>query len=471
MTAAPTPGPGAGHGPGPDAAPDAVPDAARDLGRSVVVTAILAGVLAPLNSTMIVVALPDLLADLDAPLTWGSWIVVSYLVAMAAVLPLGGSLGDRFGRRRMMLLGLAGFTLASLLAAFAWRVEVLVLARTIQAVTGASAIPNATALVRTLVPASRQGRAFGLIGAGLGVAAAIGPPLGGLVSDALGWRWIFAVNLLVLLPGLLAVARLNVATSPRRQGRFDLLGAALLLGTLVSAALALTVWRVPGVPLLSVPLLLALAGAAGRWFVRHAQRIPAPVLQLALFGRRGFLPAGLTVATSNLVMYAVFIALPLFLAQRVGWGTREVGLALAGMSLAMLVFGPLGGLLADRFGHRPPAVAGAVVALAGALIFVAIAPTWPWWAFLGVLVVLGTGIGLASAPIQAAAMQAAGSGEAGQAAGLFSTMRYTGSIIGTAGLTAVLGDASEVTAFRTLFALVSAVAVAALVSASRLPHD
>ncbi len=445
-------------------------DAAHQLERGALLSAILAGVLAPLNSTMIVVALPDLLADLEAPITWGSWIVVSYLVAMAAVLPLGGSLGDRFGRRRMMLFGLVGFTLASLLAAFAWRVEVLVLARAIQAVTGASAIPNGTALVKTLVPASRQGRAFGLIGAGLGVAAAIGPPLGGLVTDALGWRWIFAVNLLVLLPGLVAVARLSVETSPPRQGRFDLLGAALLLGTLVSAALALTLWRVEGVPFLTLPLLLAVAAAAARWFVRHARRSPDPVLRLALFGRRGFLPAGLTVATSNLVMYAVFIALPLFLAQRVGWSTREVGWALAGMSLAMLVFGPLGGLLADRFGHRPPAVAGAAVALVGALPFVAISPSWPWWVFLAVLVVLGTGIGLSSAPIQAAAMQAAGSAEAGQAAGLFSTMRYTGSIVGTAGLAAVLGDASEVGAFRTLFVFVSLVAVAALASASRLPQ-
>ena len=458
MTATPAPGHDPGRGP------------AHHLGRGAVVSAILAGVLAPLNSTMIVVALPDLLADLDAPITWGSWIVVSYLVAMAAVQPLGGSLGDRFGRRRMMLFGLAGFTLASLLAAFAWSVEVLVVARTIQAVTGASAIPNGTALVRTLVPASQQGRAFGLIGAGLGVAAAIGPPLGGLVSDALSWRWIFAVNLLVLLPGLVAVARLSVGTSPPRQGRFDLLGAALLLGTLVSAALALTVWRVPGVPLLTLPLFLVVAAGTGWWFVRHVGRSPGPVLRLALFGRRGFLPAGLTVATSNLVMYAVFIALPLFLALRVGWSTREVGWALAGMSLAMLVFGPVGGLLADRFGHRPPAVAGAVVALAGALSFVAISPTWPWWLFVAVLVVLGTGIGLSSAPVQAAAMQAAGSAEAGQAAGLFSTMRYTGSIVGTAGLAAVLGDAGEVGAFRTLFVLVSLVAVAALASASRLPQ-
>ncbi|MFO8151283.1 MAG: MFS transporter [Trueperaceae bacterium] len=108
-----------------------------------------AGVLAPLDSTMIVVALPEVLADLGASLTWGSWIVVSYLVAMAAVQPLGGSLGDRFGRRRLMLLGLGGFAVASAVAAFAPTVEVLIAARTAQAITGASAIPNATALLLT----------------------------------------------------------------------------------------------------------------------------------------------------------------------------------------------------------------------------------------------------------------------------------------------------------------------------------
>jgi MFS family permease len=120
-----------------------MPGPARPATSDVLAAALLAGVLAPLNSTMIVVALPEVLADLDASLAWGSWIVVSYLVAMAAVQPLGGSLGDRFGRRRVMLLGLTGFALASLLAALATSVELLVLARTIQAITGASAIPNA----------------------------------------------------------------------------------------------------------------------------------------------------------------------------------------------------------------------------------------------------------------------------------------------------------------------------------------
>ena len=440
------------------------------LERLALAAAISASVLAPLNSTMIVVVLPALLADLRAPLAWGSWIVVSYLVAMAAVLPLGGSLGDRFGQRRMMLLGLAGFTLASLLAAVAWRVEVLVLARTVQAITGASAIPNGIALIRTLVPKTRQARTFGLLGAGTGVAAAIGPPLGGLVSDLLGWRWIFAVNLVVLLPGLVLVAHLPALAASRRGGRFDVLGATLLLLTLVAAALGATVWRVPGVPALAVPALLTLALAAGRWFVVHSRRATAPVLRLALLRRPGFLAAGATVATSNLVMYTVFLALPLFLAQRVGWGVREVGWVLAGMSLAMLVFGPVGGALADRLGRRGPALAGTLIAVAGTAPFVAIAADWPWWAYLTLLVTIGVGIGLTSAPIQAAAMQAAEAGEASQAAGLYSTMRYTGSIVGTAALAAVLGDAGEVAAFRLLFVLVIVAALASVASAASLPR-
>ncbi|HZJ08134.1 MAG TPA: MFS transporter, partial [Trueperaceae bacterium] len=120
-------------------------------------TALLAGSLAPLNSTMIVVALPEILADLGASISWGSWIIVSYLVAMAAVQPLGGSLGDRYGRRLMVTIGLLVFLLASVAAAVAPNVEVLIGARTSQAIAGAIALPNGSALVRTLVPRELHG--------------------------------------------------------------------------------------------------------------------------------------------------------------------------------------------------------------------------------------------------------------------------------------------------------------------------
>jgi EmrB/QacA subfamily drug resistance transporter len=438
-------------------------------GLAVMLTAMFAGVLAPLNSTMIVVALPEILRDLHASLTWGSWIVISYLVAMAAVQPLGGSLGDRYGRRRMLLLGLGGFLVASVLAAFAWSVEVLVIARTVQAITGATAIPNGTALVRTLLPPHVHGRAFGLVGAGIGVAAALGPTLGGFIAEGLGWRWIFAANLAVLAPGLVLAWRLPRRDAGAKAGRFDLPGAALLLVSLVSLALAATLWRVPGVPW-SLSLVLALVAATTALLLtRHVARAPSPVLRLELLRRPGFLPAGLTVLTSNLTMYTIFLAVPVFMSERMGWGARDVGLLLAGMSVLMMVFGPVGGWLSDRVGRRAPALLGCLVTVAGVLPLTVIDVGWTYPLYLLPLVIVGTGIGLSSAPVHAAAMQAAREGEAGQAAGLFSTMRYAGSIVGSAGMTAVLGEAAGVGDFRVLFALLVVAALAAVASSARLP--
>jgi MFS family permease len=164
------------------------PDEGRLSEGMVLAPVALGTMLAPLNSTMIAVAIPSLLEDFDRSLAWGSWIVTSYLVAMAAVQPLGGALGDRYGRRRLFLIGLALFLVATVVAALSWRIEVLLVARTVQAISGAAAIPNGTALVRSLVPAERRGRAFGNVGSAIALAAGLGPPVGGILTAALGWR-------------------------------------------------------------------------------------------------------------------------------------------------------------------------------------------------------------------------------------------------------------------------------------------
>src|ERR671921_1981181 len=139
----------------------------RTAERTILVTVVLGAMLAPLNSTMITVALPALLGDFGRSLVWGSWIVASYLVAMAAVQPLGGGLGDRYGRRRLFLTGLMLFLIATVVAVLSWSIEVLIAARTVQAVAGATAIPNGTALVRSLVAPERRGPALGYAGAPL----------------------------------------------------------------------------------------------------------------------------------------------------------------------------------------------------------------------------------------------------------------------------------------------------------------
>lgn len=437
----------------------------------VLVPVALGTMLAPLNSTMIAVAIPSLLEDFDRSLAWGSWIVTSYLVAMAAVQPLGGALGDRYGRRRLFLIGLALFLVATVVAALSWRIEVLLVARTVQAISGAAAIPNGTALVRSLVPAERRGRAFGNVGSAIALAAGLGPPVGGILTAALGWRWIFAANILLLAPALLLGWRLPADSPAPRTGRFDLRGAALLTLGLISLVLSLTAWRLPGAPLFLAPALGLSAAAAGFALVRHSRRSPNPVLNLALLRARGFTPAVATVLLSNLAMYTLLLSLPLFLTAWTLWDSARIGLLLAGLSLPTIVFAPLGGRLSDRLGRRAPAVMGMALITLGALPFLAVYPTWSWLVYTGPLVLIGAGLGLSLAPVQTTAIETAHSSQAGQASGLFSTMRYLGSILGSSVMAAVLsGAAPPIGSFRVLYAMLFLSACGATIAALRLPR-
>jgi MFS family permease len=309
-----------------------------------------------------------------------------------------------------------------------------------------------------------------MIGSMIAVAAAAGPPLGGVITDAFGWRWIFVANLLLLVPALVLASRLP-AERGNREGSFDLRGALLMTGGLVSLALALTSWRLEGVPVSSAAVFALLALVAGASLRRHVARAAKPILNLGLFQRSGFLPASLTVLLSNLTMYTTLLALPVFLTEREEWRSSQVGLLLAAMSVQMIVFSPLGGRLSDRRGRRFPAVVGTALMALGSLPLLALGDGWSWWMFLPPLVVVGIGTGLSSAPVQTAAIEAAAASESGQAAGLFSTMRYLGSILGSAIMAAILvGDVPSVDAFRVLFGLLTVTALAAVVTAARLPR-
>ena len=339
-----------------------------------------------------------------------------------------------------------------------------------QAISGAAAIPNGTALVRSLIPLERRGRAFGNVGSAIAVAAGLGPPIGGILTATLGWRWIFAANVLLLAPALVLGWRLPADSPARQTGRFDLRGATLLTLGLVSLVLALTVWRLPSVPPALAPVLGVFAVVAGLTLIRHTGRSPNPVLNLALLRARGFTPAVSTVLLSNLAMYTLLLSLPLFLAGWSTWGSAEVGLLLAGLSLPTIFFSPLGGRLSDRAGRRAPAVVGACLVSLGVLPFMAIGPTWSWPLYLFPLILVGAGLGLSMAPVQTTAIETAPSSQTGQAAGLFSTMRYLGSILGSSIMAAVLiGATPPVENFRILYAALFLSACGAIFASWRLP--
>jgi MFS family permease len=391
--------------------------------RPVLAALALSATLLPLNSTMLAVALPDIASDTGGGVAAASWLVTSYVVAMATLGPFAGRLGDRLGRRRVLLWGLFAFAAASAAAGLAPSLELLIAARLGQAVAGSLVFPNAMALLRDALPEGRRAAGFGLLGSAVGVAAAVGPALGGVLVGAFGWRAIFLVNLPVVVTAVVLSLRALPGVAPARRGA----GAA---------------------PSPSPD------GERARWDWAQPLRVP-------VFGA-----ATGAVGLSNLAMYGTLLAVPVVLAGRPGWSAADAGLALALMSVAMIAVAPLGGRLADRRGNRLPATAGlALLTLSGAtLAAMGTAPSAP--GLTGALLLAGVGLGLASAALQTAAIEAVDPRHAGVAAGLFSTGRYAGSIVSALLLAALLGHgSSHAVAF---FAITAAAAAAAALLALRL---
>lgn len=365
--------------------------------------AVGAGALIPLNSTMLAVGLPAIADDLDVGRSSAALLVTAYLVAMLVCQPVGGRLGDRHGHRRVLSVAITGFALASLGATAAPTFPALLVGRCAQALFGAALIPNAQALLRATVAAERRGRTFGLVGTGIGAGAAIGPVLGGVLADGVGWRGIFAVNLplgvvaLVLLTRTAAVTPAGTADEPRPRG-----------------------------------------------------------VAFGLLSERSFRAACLTQTTSNFALYTVLLVLPLLLADK-GWAGASVGLATAGLTVGMLFLGPVGGALGDRRGRTVPIVIGLVILVAGCTML-AFGMTTSAMLVAGPLV-MGIGMGLSGASLQAAALESVEQRVSGSAAGLYSASRYVGSISGSLVISA-LGVTGLANARPVLVATVAVTAIA-----------
>ena len=433
-----------------------------------VATVALGTILAPLNSTMIAVALPRIKDDFDVDVATVGWLVTAYLIALAALQPVCGKLGDRLGRRPLMLGGLAAFGIASLGAALAPTFPALVLFRVLQAVAGAVTLPNGVALLREAVAVERRGARFGVVGSAIGVAASVGPALGGLFVGAGGWRAVFYVNIpLVLLALALAWRSVPRGTASRPDGPFDVVGAVLLCGVLAGAAGVLIEGRgSTGAPLLATSgIALAVAFA---YLLRHELRHDDPVIHPRLFAIRPFAAATSGVALSNLSFYTTLLATPILLADDLGWDPIETGLALTVLSGPTILFAPLGGRLGDRLGHRLPAMAGHALATAG-LVPLALGAERSGGLLLGCLAAAGVGFALAMAPLQTSAVEAVRREDAGVASGLFSTSRYLGSIVGSVALAALLVSTDTgVTGFRSVAALVIVAALLAMLASAGL---
>ena len=391
----------------------------------------LALFVALLDSTVLSVALPRLQRDLGTGFSGLQWVADGYVLVFASLLLTGGAAGDRFGRRRLFLAGTAVFAAGSAGCAAAPTLGWLVAGRAVQGAGASMVMPQTLAILATAFPGHRErARAIGLWSGMSGLALLLGPVLGGVAVDALGWRSVFLVNLPIAAVTLLIGVRvLPPSTGP--AGRPDTGGQLL-----VAATLAVLTYALIGAPHRGwgSPVTLGLLGAAAVGagaLVAAERRAPEPLLPVDLFRSPGFAVANavLFLVTSGLAVSFFFLSV--VLQQGRGLSAQATGLRLLPAMAAVVVAAPVAGLLAGRLGPRRPVVAG--TGLAGtALILLGLAggAGYGWWVPL--LVGFGLGIGLTMAPVNAALVGSVPGTAAARASATGSTSQQVGALVGIA---------------------------------------
>jgi EmrB/QacA subfamily drug resistance transporter len=408
--------------------------------RLSLLAAIMGSFVVALDATVVSVALPAIEEDLGGGLAGQQWVANGYLLALAALILVGGSLGDIFGERRVFALGVAGFGVTSLVCALAPSIEVLVAGRVLQGVFGALLTPSALAVIVAAFAPAERGAAVGSWTAWSGMATVVGPLVGGQLIDAASWRWIFAVNV-PFVALTLALVFIAVPERPRAGARppVDWPGAALSFLGLAGPTLALI--RQPESGWTGADVLVP--GLAGLLFVAlflaREARTPYPMVPLELFRRRNFAAGNL----QTLAMYAglsmLFFFLVLFLQQVGGYSAIEAGVATIPTTVVMFLLSKRAGALADRFGPRLFMGLGPLVAAAGLLLLLRVDADVRYAEdVLPALLVFSLGLTATVAPLTATVLADADEENAGIASGINNAIARAAGLLGIAALGAVV---------------------------------
>jgi len=458
----------------------------------VVGTVCVGAFLGQLDASIAGLVLPTLEGVFRAPVAIVEWVAIAYLLTLAALVVPLGRLADIVGRKLLYTTGFLVFVCGSLLCGLAPGLSWLIAFRVLQAVGAAMLQANSVAIIAAAAHPRQLGRAIGFQGAAQAVGLSIGPSVGGVLIDALGWQWVFFIavpfGLLGTVLGWLVLpqtVRSAEQDAARTHERFDWVGALLLGPSIGLVFLAFTLggrWGWTS-PLLAGCVLLAAVGLA--LFVVSEQRAASPLVDLALLRLPMFRVSLLAGLLAYAVLFGSLFLMPFYLERILGYPAHQAGLLLSPLPVAIGLMAPVGGILADRVGARFPTVAGMLVT-AGALLAMALLWNKPLLVTLAILALLGVGIGLFTPPNNSAIMSSAPANRLGVASGILNMTRSLGTSLGVATtgailavvLSAVVGQAtgstldapseSLRTAFHvTLFFLAGLSAAAAALSLSR----
>jgi EmrB/QacA subfamily drug resistance transporter len=410
-------------------------------GRWVLLATVLGSSLALLDATVVNVALPAIGGDLDADVADLQWTLSGYLLALASLILLAGSLSDRYGRRRVFVAGVAWFAGGSLLCAVAPTVEVLIGARILQGVGGALLTPGSLAILQASFGPGDRARAIGAWSGLGGIAAAVGPFVGGYLVDAVSWRAIFLLNLpLAALVIIVALRHVPESRDPTATGRFDVPGAAL--GAVALAAGTFALIEAPGRGLGSPEVLLSglLGPACAVAFVLVEAHTRSPLLPLGIFSSHQFTSANLVTFAVYAALGGAFFLLVLQLQQVLRYSPLEAGVAALPVTVILLALSSRAGELAQRIGPRAPLTAGPLLIAVGLLLMTRIDEGANYVsAVLPAVIVFGFGLVLTVAPVTATVLAAADERHAGVASGVNNAVARIGGLLAVAVLPLIAG--------------------------------